>query len=234
MIAEPCPITYWERMATRRWGKYLSDVQKEAILQAHAMLEKPTRAIDVGTDGGRWSYLLSHLGWDMICTDVEPCTLEACRQRLPDAKCILVQPQDITLPCETGSLELVLCMEVDPVIDSDWFLAEAHRALSGGGVLVGRVLNKRSLRGLFVRAKERAMGHPSGHHYQRSYSQWRRRLGQLGFSVAYERGYCWFPFPRESDSRLVSVFGGLERWLGLRRLVSLSPWVVFVAQKTRL
>ena len=51
------------------------------------------------------------------------------------------------------------------------------------------------------------------------------------FDVCFERGFCWFPLSRQSDSVVTSLFVAMERWLGLGRLTAFSPWVVFIARK---
>ena len=97
-------------------------------------------------------------------------------------------------------------------------------------MLVGVALNRRSIRGAFVRLKERLQGGPTGF-YTHQYASRRRALREAGFEIVRERGYCWFPFSRASDSRLIPLLTRLERWLLLDRLPLLSPWVVFVARK---
>jgi len=69
-----------------------------------------------------------------------------------------------------------------------------------------------------------------GHQYSK-YPSWRSKFCRQGFKMIYEEGICWFPFKRESNSPLVPMFTQIERYLGLRRLPSVSPWIVFVAQK---
>jgi hypothetical protein len=64
-----------------------------------------------------------------------------------------------------------------------------------------------------------------------AYPRWRRRLRALGFDMVSEEGICWAPFHRLSDSRFVPFLTRLEQRLGLRRLPSVSPWIVFVAQR---
>ena len=60
------------------------------------------------------------------------------------ASCVLVSPDDSKLPCDTESMKLVLCVEVQPVIKSDWFLEEASRVLQQGGLIVGVFCNRLS------------------------------------------------------------------------------------------
>ena len=139
--------TYWESKARSRWGSYISEVENRVILQAHDLARDPKIALEIGVEGGRWSKLLVDLGWDLICTDINPKTLAICQRRIPEANCILVSKRDTTLPASPGSLGLILCIEVIPVLRSDWFIKEAFRALQCGGLVVGVFENKLSLRG---------------------------------------------------------------------------------------
>ena len=230
--AEPIvePVTHWERVATTRWGRYTTRVEEDAVREALRIAGPPGVALEVGCEGGRWSRLLADAGWRTICTDVDPDALAVCQRRIPDATCILVERRARSLPCPDRSVRLVVCHEVFPVVESDWFLREAWRVLSDGGLLVGVTLNRSSLRGLFVRVRDfrRSRIHV---HYQRSYSAWKELATTAGFQLSYERGCCWFPLPRQSDSTLAPIFVALEQRLGLYRLTGVSPWVVFVARK---
>jgi 2-polyprenyl-3-methyl-5-hydroxy-6-metoxy-1,4-benzoquinol methylase len=217
-----------------RWGRYTTEVAGRVIAIACEMAGGPGAALEVGCEGGRWSRLLADRGWTMTCTDCDTDALSICQQRIPRATCISVSPDAITLPCDSGSIRLLLCLEVFPVMDSTWFAREASRVLDDQGVLVGITLNRTSLRGMFVRAKKHLVGE-SGFYpfYTVSYATWRRRIREAGFEIAHERGYCWFPFSRESNSVFVRFFVSLERLLGLDRVPSLSPWVAFVARKSK-
>jgi hypothetical protein len=193
------------------------------------MSRAPGSALEIGSEGGRWSRLLAGMGWTLTCTDIDAEVLTVCQRRVPTANCILVSPAATTLPCATRSMSLLLCLEVFPVMDSDWFAKEASRVLSEDGILVGVTLNRTSLRGLFVWARQCLTGRAD--FYNVSYREWRRRMEAAGFTISFEQGYCWFPLTRSSDSRLAPLFIRLERMLGLGRLTALSPWVVFIARQ---
>jgi SAM-dependent methyltransferase len=225
------PATQWETVATTRWGRYTSDVVEDAIAAGRDLIGEPGSALEVGCEGGRWSHLLANNGWAMTCTDIDRDVLSICGRRVPSATCIAVSPDATSLPCASNSMRLLLCLEVFQVMDSLWFAREANRVLEDGGVLVGVTLNRGSLRGMFVRAKEHLRG--TSKFYNRSYAEWRRGVCEAGFEIILERGYCWFPFSRASNSALVPFFIRLERWLRLDRMPSLSPWVAFVARKAR-
>ena len=221
--------TFWERAAQSSWGTYISEIEKEAVLRAHDIAGKPARALEIGCEGGRWSKLLSDLNWKMTCTDIDPRVLKICQLRLPTASCVAVEPGSREIPCETNSIGLLLCVEVPPVIKSRWFLDESRRVLTEGGLIVGVFFNLVSCRGLL--AHFTAPMRRSYDYFGLSYSAWRKTLCSNGFNVVHERGLCWFPFRRSSNSSLIPAFVGIERRLGLQKLPHLSPWVVFVAQK---
>jgi SAM-dependent methyltransferase len=174
--------------------------------------------------------MLSELGCQMTCVDVDPRALKLCQQRIPSATCILADAGARQIHCQSASFDLLLCVEVAPVIQSDWFVAEAGRLLKDGGIFVGVSWNRSSIRGLFSLLWHR-IKHTRSDFYKFSYPEWRRSLVSTNFRLIHEEGFCWGPFGRLSDSRLVPVFVGIERMLELPRLVSFSPWVAFIARK---
>lgn len=221
--------TYWEGIADTKWGSYITEIEKRAILEASNLAKKPAIALEIGCEGGRWSKLLSDLGWDIICTDIDHKTLDICKKRIPKAKCIQVSPNDSKLPCDTETIGLLLCVEVSPVIQSEWFIREAFRVLPSGGLVVGVFWNLLSFRGSIVHST--ALLRNSFDYYKFSYLTWRREFRKRGFNVVYEEGFCWFPFRRSSNSPLVPLFTQIERYLGLRSFTALSPWIVFIGKK---
>ena len=223
-------VPTWEQVATTRWGAYVSGVEKRAILYGHQLAGEPRTALEVGCDGGRWSKMLADLGWRMICVDINSQALAICQQRIPTATCILARPEDRTLPCEEKSLGLLLCIEVLPISHAEWFFREAVRTLEDDGVLVIMTWNSWSLRGLFSYVRERLVGGFS--FYETAYTTWKKRVAESGLRITYEEGFCWFPFHRASDSKFVPYAASAEKHMGLRRLTTMSPWVVVVLKKT--
>jgi hypothetical protein len=126
--------TYWESIAQTRWGSYITEIEKRAILKSNNLSKKPSNALEIGCEGGRWSKLLSDLGWNMTCTDINS-------------------------------------------------------------------------------------------------NIWRTRFCMNGFKMIYQEGICWLPFRRNSNSPFIFPCTQMERYMGLRRLPSLSPRVIFLAQK---
>ena len=223
---------HYENVALTRWGQYLTNAEQQAVLVAHQHAGAPSVLLDVGAASGRWSQLLSELGWRAICTDVNKRSLAILQGRIADATCILVDENDTSLPVSGDSVGLLLCMEVFAVVPTPWFLAEAARVLQPNGLLVGVFNNKCSLRGLFKHAVHKAKGSNGIDYYNTCYKTWKQQLLREGFEVLQEEGICWMPFSRSSNSPLIGPLIALERRLGLRRFPNTSPWVVFVARKS--
>jgi SAM-dependent methyltransferase len=238
--APPIGATAWERVsALSEFGRYRSVVQREALRRATALTGGGT-ALDIGCAEGRWSMELRDLGWELICADTNQGSLETCRARLPDARCVLTLPTSATLPAGDGSLRLLLAYEVPPVTQASWFADEASRVLEPGGALVCTFQNRLSWRGVAVRAhclvsaRRRARGGGGGDSYEGpTYHGFQKTLLSRGFRIVHEEGIAWIPLSSSSDSRLVWTFSELERSLGLRRRVALSPTIVVVAVRCR-
>jgi SAM-dependent methyltransferase len=225
-------MTRWDKVALTRWGEYVIAVEKRVILQAQQTAAPPAKALDWGCGSGRWSKLLHELEWQMTCVDVDAEALEICRQNVPAGRHILAERTARRVDCPDQSMRLLLCVEVGPVIERDWFLAEAHRILQRGGLLVSVWWNRHSCRGLACRLKYRLTANKDAeNYYNHSFGEQKRELVKAGFEISMAEGFCWWPFGRSSDSRWIPFFVRLERWLRLNRCVALSPWVMVIARK---
>src|SRR5256885_16316767 len=106
-------ILPWELVGhSTKYGRYTSEIERKTVLNAHNLITKPTTALEIGCEGGRWSKLLADFGWEMICTDIDQKSLAVCQRRIPTATCTLVSPEDTTFPCATESIGLTLCIQV--------------------------------------------------------------------------------------------------------------------------
>jgi SAM-dependent methyltransferase len=226
-------MTYWDRVAqTTRWGRYVTEIQRQVIEQGEAYAGPPGKAVDLGCGGGRWSKMLAERGWEMTCIDVSSQSLDICKRNVATANCILAQAKDRTIPLASNAVSLALCIEVVPLIEADWFAPEVHRILSDSGIFIGVYINGRSLRGMASRLKNRLVsGESSYTFYQSRYDLWKCRLLKTGFEMLHEESCCWGPFTRNSNSPFVPAFAKVERAVGLHRVVTFSPWVVFIARK---
>jgi SAM-dependent methyltransferase len=223
------PQTFWEQTAKTRWGQYVSEIEEEMLRAAAAAVPTPGSGLEIGCEGGRWCRLLIELGWQMTATDVDEEALRLCQARTPSLRCVLVQPSDRGIPVDSGSIDLLVCLEVPPVMNSDWFPGEAARVLKPGGQLVGSLNNQFSWRGITNRITSGLRRWDQ--FYSISYVAFQKSLTAAGFSIDDARGCCWAPFGRHSDSRWIPTAVALERRLGLRRLTHVSPWVVFRATR---
>ena len=226
----------WEAAARSALGRYLTEIERRALVQASELACPPGTALEVGCDGGRWSILLRQLGWSNVCTDVLPESLERTRRRLPDATCVLVEPTDRRLPAKDASIDLLLVCEVPSVTEAEWFPREARRVLRPDGVLVFSHHNSRSYRGLAYRGARKLQtlwgGDRLKSYYYNGppYESLRATLLNLGFEIVNQEGFCWLPFGRRSDSPLVAPAARMESLLGLRAMTDVSPWVMCIAR----
>lgn len=220
---------FLERSHQSAFGRYKEQIEKSAILRAHRLAATTGNALEIGCGTGRWSKMLSDLGWTMTCTDVNEWVLESCKGKVPTAKCILVRPEDSRLPCDSGSMGLIVCMEVVSVIKSPWFPEESARVLCSGGLMVGVFLNLLSYSGAI--AHFTASLRRTYDYYDTPYALFKRRMERKGFTFLHQNGMCWFPFRITSNSRFIPAFTRIEKTLALGKLPHVSPWIVFVAQK---
>jgi SAM-dependent methyltransferase len=229
----PAPaMTYWDSVATTRWGKYIIEVEKDLLLKAHEMVSRADKAVDWGCGSGRWSKLLGDLGWQMTCVDVDKNSLEICRRNVPAAVHLLADGSPPRLQLQDQSANLLMCIEVGPVIESDRFFSEARRVLKPGGVLVCVFWNRLSWRGLACRLKYRLTGSDdAAKFYNFSFAHHKRELRKAGFEICEAEGFCWWPFGRASDSSWIPFCIRMERALRLNRCIALSPWVAAIARK---
>ena len=224
--------TYWEAATETAWGCYLSDAEQRVLLQALALAPEGD-AMDLGCEGGRWSRHLVARGGSTICVDVDPATLELCGRRLPEATCVLVDRGDQVIPADDGQLALLLIYEVAPVTNAAWLPAEAARVLRPDGILVFSDYNPASIRAIVRRgAAVLDARRRSGEFYRGpTYRRLRTTLTCHGLESIYEEGLARAPFTRISHSRLIPVCIHLQGALGLRRLVTASPWVLAIARR---
>ncbi len=226
----------WETAARSAWGTYLTEIERRALREASELAGPPGTALELGCDGGRWSVVLRGLGWSNVCTDIVSESVERTRRRLPGAECILVKETDERLPVEDVSVGLLLVCEVPPVTEAAWFPAEARRVLRRNGALVFSHLNSGSYRALAYRAGYQLQSIWGGrrlkpYYYNGpTYGSLRETLVHLGFEIVREEGFCWFPFSRQSNSPLVAPAVRIESLLGLRKMPTVSPWVMSIAR----
>lgn len=120
-----------------------------ALLERLARLTVSRRLLDLGCGGGHLLVTAGEQGWRCVGTDL---ARAACTAALKAAGRPVVQADSAAVPLRDAGTDAVTLVNVlDHVVDPARVLAEAHRVLAEGGVLVVRVPN-----GTFHRACLRA------------------------------------------------------------------------------
>jgi hypothetical protein len=134
------------------------------------------------------------------------------------------------LPLLDKSVDTVVAIQAPAASDEAWFREECRRVLRPGGAVLVTLYNALSYKGLLtrLRLRPRRSDVPAleSLYYQRSSAENLRLWRAGGFQPGHMRGYYWAPFDRRSDSACVPAAAALERVLGLRGLVAVSPVVL--------
>lgn len=109
------------------------------------LMNRDTRAIDIGCGTGRYTWFLSQVAQSVICIDPNPSMLERVRQKYRNQKIVgaycntplLVQGEVERLPFKSGVFEIALLVEVLEHIEDDRSgLNEVRRILKSNGELI--------------------------------------------------------------------------------------------------
>jgi SAM-dependent methyltransferase len=220
-------------MTQTRYGKYADGIESAMVTYALERCPAPGVLLDVGCEGGRWSKVFADQRWQIIAIDVDARSLQVCQARIPDARCLLADSNNRRLAVEKESVDVALCIEVGPVIHTDWAVLEFARVLKPGGRLVGVCWNRSSWRGFLYHNSPslRSRGSNPLVGYPIRYRNFRREMTEHGFRFERERGYAWGPFRRTSNSPFMDLWAPFERLSGLQHLIAPAPMVAFVAHK---
>lgn len=224
---------YWQRVALTRMGVYVTRVEEQFLEVALSELQGDSVLLDVGAGSGRLEFVLLRSAERVIATDVNRGDLELMEndERLGRVH-VGVHP---SLPVQSESVQAVVAIEVPAASDKEWFKAECRRIVRPGGHIVVSVHNSRSYKGLWhaIRAGAReGRGEKWARlYYQKSLSDHEGAWRAAGFRIVDRGGLYWAPLSRTSNSRWVGVISVIERLFGLRRLCSISPWVLLHLQR---
>ncbi len=185
------------------WSGHGINLQESRLQKVFRLIleERPGRLLDVGCGAGEVSARFGAAGWRVF--GLELIRAQASRARGVGIA-VAVGEASSGFPFRSGEFDLVFAGEIiEHLIDTDGFLAEIHRVLRGGGVLVLTTPNLASfenrLRLFFGR-------YPAWVDY---------RLGSSGHVRAYT--------PRVLSSQLAGHGFTVERHVG--------NWVPFVPQR---
>ena len=203
-------------------GKYLTQIETSFILNSIDPSEANV-IMDVGAEAGRFSLILQkqqRRNYQLRHRLMRPQTIKTQskkHKRYPSRR-----PKN---PSERRNLRRHL-HDRSPRLHSriGQALAECHRTLRPNASLILSFGNRTSLK-----AKLREL---SGKSYQHSYRNVIKALVETGFSVKKKTGYNWLLFGRMSENRMIPILARMERFFGLRRIPSLSPWVILHATKS--
>jgi ubiquinone/menaquinone biosynthesis C-methylase UbiE len=214
--------THWEKAAKTRMGKYLTRIETDFIFKS--INPSTTNAIvDVGAEAGRFSHLSSSSNATFIGIDIASYSLK--RLKLKDRNVNAIQADARKIPLKKEMFDAVLMIEVlDYIPELAEAFEECCRILKPDSSLIVSFGNQAS-----VKAKIKGL---RGKSYMHSYDKVLQNLNKSGFSVKKKMGYSWLPFGRMSNSRLVPFLAGAEKLFRLRRIPSLSPWVIIHAVKS--
>jgi ubiquinone/menaquinone biosynthesis C-methylase UbiE len=213
--------THWEKASETHMGKYLTQVETRFIMNS-IDLSKANTFMDVGAEAGRFSQLSKAARTETISLDINSYGLK--RLKLKTKNINAIQADARKTPIEDQTFDVIFMIEVlDYIPELDEALAECHRTLKPNASLILSFGNRSSLK-----AKLREI---SGKSYQHSYRKVTKALFKAGFSIKKKTGYNWLLFGRMSENRMIPILAKMERLFGLRRIPSLSPWVIVHAKK---
>lgn len=230
----------WDRMNRTRMGRYLTTVEVEFIIEGLARAPHVRTVLDVGGGSGRLAIPLQRRGYHVIVTEAEMLPLRWLAAKSPETPRVVTSAGAHTLPFRDGAVECILAIEIPPVYEG-WFWAECRRVLTPRGLVIASTANRHSYKGMLHLFAGRVgpLGRKAGRDGavgERSDARSARGLEALirakGFEIERAQGFNWLPVRRGSNSPLIPFFAVVEKWTGLRRLMPVSPWLLFHARVT--
>jgi ubiquinone/menaquinone biosynthesis C-methylase UbiE len=214
--------THWEKAAKTRMGKYLTRTETDFIFKSINPSQIHT-VMDVGAEAGRFSLLAANNNATVIGIDVNSYGLK--RLKLKNQHVNIIQADARKIPLKDEIFDAIIMIEVlDYIAELDEALTECYRTLKSNAPLLLSFGNKSSLKSKLREFR--------GKSYRHSYKRVMQCLSKTGFAVTRKMGYSWLLFGRTSESRLVPFLARIEKLFALRRIPSLSPWVIVHAVKS--
>ena len=202
-------------------GKYLTQMETQFIHNS-VNLTHANAIMDIGAEAGRFSQVPTDKEATIVSLDIDSYGLKRLHLKTKQANVIQADARKIPLKDET--FDVIFMIEtLDYIPELNETLAEIHRTLKSNASLILSFGNKSSLK-----SKLREL---RGKSYMHSYRNVLQSILKTGFTVKRKMGYSWLPFGRTSQNRLVPLLTFGERIFGLRRIPSLSPWVIIYAIK---
>jgi len=230
-------VYYCDRIAATAMGQYSTQVE-ESFIQGLLMfhLAKPAVIFDAGGGTGKFAIPLYRNGYRVIVEEINPLPLKILRNREPAIPLILLDSKVKHFPIKESSVDCVLCIEVDSLIQLEWFFSECNRILKQNGIVIFTTHNRCSYKGFykkFILREDSSKYHWKKSHYASSFQQIKLRLKNAGFKLTRAKGFNWLPASRASNNKLIPYFALIEKLLHLDLLLSLSPWIIIQARKIK-
>jgi ubiquinone/menaquinone biosynthesis C-methylase UbiE len=203
-------------------GKYLTAVETVFINKA-VDFSRTEFVLDVGAESGRISLLTLNTKTNVVSIDIDRISLRRLRQRTKQPYVIVADAR--CLPFKSGVFDAVFMIEVlDYIPQLGVALNDCNRTLKFDSSCVLSFGNKSSFKGKLKGLK--------GKPYLHSFKDLMYNLSKTGFVYKSAMGFNWLLFGRTSQNRLIPALAWLEWSIGLRRLRSYSPWVIFHVVKS--
>ena len=220
----PFEATHWEKAAKTRMGKYLTRIETDFIFNSIAPSQMHT-VMDVGAEAGRVSLITTSISTRTIGIDIDSYGLK--RLKLKDKHMSVIQADVRKIPLKDEVFDAVFMIQVlDYIPEVEKTLRECNRTLKPNASLVLSFGNSFSLKS-YIRKLRGTVS------YRHSYGKVMRFLSKTGFAVKRKMGYSWLPLGRTSENRLIPFLIVIEKIFALRRIPSLSPWVLIHAEKSK-
>lgn len=214
--------TFWEKAARTRMGGYLTRIETRFVSDSIDQSRRYT-ILDIGAGAGKFSLPAAEKNATVVSIDIVSNYLK--RVKLLNKSVNVIQADARKIPLKDETFDAAFMIEVlDYIPELNTVLGECHRTLKLNAPFVFSFGNKSSLK---QKLRERR-----GKSYMHSYGMVMQRLFKTGFKVKRKMGFGWLPFGRTSENRLIPFLAVIERLFALRRIPSVSPWVLVHAVKS--
>ena len=234
-------VQLWEKLYrdSENFFAYCMSARKAAVLERLGRLDPAAGPLlaDIGCGSGLVSKDLLAMGYDVTGMDISEGMLENAR-KIPGLK---LQVGDIeNLPFANGAFDKVICLGVISYVPNEAkALAELHRVLKPGGLLLIAVRNKleisvvldpiERLVSLCTKLSRRVSSSKqtatAGPYYHRNFIPWtlKKNLRQAGFTIGecLGRGY---DYPVVNGRRITSVQAGIRFSRRIEKLSARTPF----------
>ncbi len=220
---------YWDFVDSQTsMGRYLTANEKKFIVESLNGYPNPIElALDAGAGTGRHTRIVATYATQVVAMEIEDDLVAALARVAPNVQAVRVTPETTTLPVDSNSTDCILCIEAVFLPEQEWFREECGRVLRPGGMLIVTLQNRLSWKGLWAKLRPGRYRYATGDvYYVHSLGEFSDMFRRVGLELRDALGYNWLPFNRASNSLLLRPLAILEALLQLRRLPSLSPWII--------